>query len=168
MGSKSKSKNNSTSTNAAQMAALQRQNPGATMGQMQQAQQGMQGSQLEQMFGAFNAMQEAGQAQMGQNPMAAVLAEMVGSGPASDGDVKMAQDMFDMSQFDQSAAQPQQMPPQGTSMPHYVAPEGYVNPLQKYNTQTAPRPRGSHRRGAAGSLYDQMTGKPYAGIQKDV
>lgn len=162
MGSKSKSRNNSTSTNAAQMAALQRQNPGATMAQMQQSQQGMQGSQLEKMFGAFNAMQEAGQAQMGQNPMAAILAEMVGSGPASDGDVRMAQDMFDMSQFDQSVA------PQGDYMPNVVMPEGYVSPLQQYMpAQTSPL-RGSHRRGAAGSLYDQMTGRPYAGIQKDV
>ena len=157
MGSKSKSKNNSTSTNAAQMAALQRANPGATMAQMQQAQQGMQGSQLEKMFGAFNAMQEAGQAQMGQNPMAALLAEMVGSGPASDGDVKMAQDMFDMSQFDQSVAQPQQMPPVKPFMHgQYIVNQGQANP------------RGSHRRGAAGSLYDQMMGNPYAGIQKDV
>jgi hypothetical protein len=164
MGSKSKSKNNSTSTNAAQMAALQRQNPGATMAQMQQAQQGMQGSQLEKMFGAFNAMQEAGQAQMGQNPMAALMAEMVGSGPASDSDVRLAQDMFDMSQFDQSVGQPQVSPMAPQQMPpvkpfmhgQYIANQGQANP------------RGSHRRGAAGSLYDQMTGTPYAGIQKDV
>ena len=117
MGSKSKSKNRSTSTNAAQMAALQRQNPGATMGQMQQAQQGMQGNQLQKLFGAFNDIYKAGQAQMGNNPMAEVLAEMIGGGPASDGDVKMAQDMFDMSQFDQSVAQPQVSPMAPQQMP---------------------------------------------------
>ena len=132
MGSKSKSKNRSTSTNAAQMAALQRANPGATMAQMQQAQQGMQGSQLEKMFGAFNAMQQAGQAQMGQNPMAAVLAEMVGGGPASDNDIRLAQDMFDMSQFDQSVAQPQQ-PQVSPYAPQGMNVNPYQNPMARVN-----------------------------------
>ena len=80
MGSRKKKRNNSTSTNAAQMAALQRANPGATMGQMQQTQQGMQNRQLQDVMGAFNQMKQAGDAQMGENPMAALLTQFFGEG----------------------------------------------------------------------------------------
>jgi hypothetical protein len=69
MGSRKKSKNNSTSTNAAQMAALQRANPSATMGQTIGAQQGMQNSLMEQIAPAFDAMMQMGQEQMSSNPM---------------------------------------------------------------------------------------------------
>ena len=69
MGSRKKSKNNSTSTNAAQMAALQRANTGATMGQTIGAQQDMQNSLMEQISPAFDAMMQMGQEQMSSNPM---------------------------------------------------------------------------------------------------
>ena len=156
MGNRKKSKNNSTSTNAAQMAALQRANPGATLGQMMGAQQGMQNNMLKDAMGAFNQMKQAGDAQMSQNPMQAVMAEMMGMGQMSDNDVASAMEMFDMSRFEPPEQAPQQMPPVRPFMHgQYIANQGMANP------------RGSHRRGAA-SLYDQMMGNPYAGIQKDV
>ena len=150
MGSRKKSKNNSTSTNAAQMAALQRNNPGATLGQMMGAQQGMQNSMLGDVMGAFNQMKQAGDAQMAENPMAALMTQFFGEGP------KRSNVMFDMSRFEPPAPAQQQTPPVNPFMHgQYIANQGMANP------------RGSHRRGAA-STYNQMMGNPYAGIQKDV
>ena len=84
MGSRKKSKNNSVSTNAAQMAALQpRANPAATLGQMLGAQQGMQNNMLKDVMGTFNQMKQAGDAQMSQNPMQALISEMMGMGQMS-------------------------------------------------------------------------------------
>lgn len=126
MGSKSKSKkNNSVSTNATQMANLQRQNPAATLSQMLMGQQGMQNTQLENVMGAFNQMKNAGDEQMAQNPMQALLQEVAGSllgpGAMSDADMYAMNDMFDMSQFEPE--QPQQ--PQAAQ----VAPPGYGGQL---------------------------------------
>ena len=156
MGSRKKSKNNSTSTNAAQMAALQRANPSATMGQMMGAQKGMQNTQMKDIMGAFNQMKQAGDSQMAQNPMQAVMAEMMGMGQMSDNDVASAMEMFDMSRFEPQEPAPQQMPPVSPFMHgQYITNQGMANP-------SSPRYRGST------SLYDQMMGNPYAGIQKDV
>ena len=151
MGSRKKKRNNSTSTNAAQMAALQRANPGATMGQMQQTQQGMQNRQLQDVMGAFNQMKQAGDAQMGENPMAALLTQFFGEGP------QRSNVMFDMSQFQPPAPTPQQpqMPPVSPFMRgQYMVDQGMAN-----GGQMAP-PRIS--------LYDQVNGVPYAGIPKEV
>ena len=178
MGSKKKKKNQSTQTNQQQMAQLQAQNPAVSMDEMQGHQQAMQGSQMKQLAEAFNSMHSMGQAQMDNNPMAGLaqafmgggnpelspdnpmaglVAALGGGGQPSNGDMKLAGDMFDMSQFAQSQAppqQPQQMPPVSPFMHgQYIANQGQANPR-------APR--------TAGSLYDQMTGNPYAGIQKDV
>ena len=68
MGSKSSSKNKSTSTNAAQMAALQKANPAPTMEEAMGNQQSMQSSLMEQIMPAFSAMMDMGQQQMGSNP----------------------------------------------------------------------------------------------------
>lgn len=68
MGSKS-SKNKSTGTNAAQMAALQRDNPATTMAEAQGNQQALQSSLMEQIMPAFSAMMDMGQQQMASNPM---------------------------------------------------------------------------------------------------
>lgn len=67
MGSKS-SKNKSTGTNAAQMAALQKANPAPTMEEAMGNQQSMQSSLMEQMMPAFSAMMDMGQEQMAGNP----------------------------------------------------------------------------------------------------
>ena len=156
MGSRKKSKNNSTSTNAAQMAALQRNNPGATLGQMLGAQQGMQNNMLKDVMSTFNQMKQAGDAQMSQNPMQAVMAEMMGMGHMSDNDIASAMEMFDMSRFEPPEPEQQQAPSVTPFMyGQYTANQGMANP------------RGSHRRGAA-SLFNQMAGNPYAGIQRDV
>ena len=77
MGSKSSSKNKSTSTNAAQMAALQKANPAPTMEEAMGNQQSMQSSLMEQMMPAFGAMMQMGQEQMAGNP------NMPGSGKSS-------------------------------------------------------------------------------------
>jgi hypothetical protein len=121
MGSRKKSKNNSTSTNAAQMAALQRANPGATMGQMMGAQKGMQNNMLRDAMGAFNQMKQAGDAQMAQNPMQAVMAEMMGMGQMSDNDIASAMDMFDVSGFERQGPAPQPVP-----MPQVTPPNNSV------------------------------------------
>ena len=68
MGSKSKSKNNSTSTNASQMAALQKANPAPTMEEAMGNQQSLQSSLMEQIMPAFGAMMDMGQEQMASNP----------------------------------------------------------------------------------------------------
>jgi hypothetical protein len=150
MGSKKKKKNNSAQTNQQQMAMLQAQNPAVSVEEMQGHQQNMQGSQMEQLAKAFNSMHQMGQAQMNNNPMAGLaqafmgggnpeldpdnpmaglVAALGGGGPASDGDMKLAGDMFDMSQFDQSQAQPQQpqqMPaPQTQGYGQQFSPFGY-------------------------------------------
>lgn len=131
MGSKSKSRNNSTSTNAAQMAALQKANPGATMDQMMGAQQGMQNNQLQNVMGVFNQMKNAGDEQMAQNPMQAVLAQMMGGmGPATKDDLNAATQMFDMSRFEPpEPQQPQVSPqqPQGYNVNPYLHPTVRIN-----------------------------------------
>ena len=154
MGSKKKKKNNSTQTNQQQMAMLQAQNPAVSMDEMQGHQQDMQGSQMRQLAEAFNSMHQMGQAQMNSNPMAGLaqafmgggtpelnpdnpmaglVAALGGGGKPSNGDMRLAGDMFDMSQFDQSQAQPQQpQQPQTAPMarPGYggQVPQGY-NPF---------------------------------------
>ena len=69
MGSKSKSKNRSTSTNNTQMSNLQRNNPATTMAEAQGNQQALQSSLMEQLMPAFSAMMDMGQQQMADNPM---------------------------------------------------------------------------------------------------
>lgn len=152
MGSRKKSKNNSTSTNSAQMAELQRANPGATMGQMQQTQQGMQNKQLEDVMGAFNQMKQAGDAQMGENPMAALMTQLFGEGPQG------SNVMFDMSQF-KPPAPAQQQQPQTAPVSPFMRGQYIVNQGMANGGQMAP-PRFS--------LYDQINGVPYAGIPQDV
>ena len=151
MGSKKKKKNNSTQTNQQQMAMLQAQNPAVSMDEMQGHQQAMQGSQMKQLAEAFNSMHSMGQAQMNSNPMAGLaqafmgggmpqldnenpmagLVAALGGGPASDGDLKLAGVMFDMSQFDQSQAPPQQPQTAPMARPGYGGqiPPGYNNPF---------------------------------------
>lgn len=104
MGSRSRGSNKSTSTNAAQMAALQKANPAPTMGQAMGSQQAMQGGQLGQMMSAFNAMKQAGDAQMGENPLEEMVRQMLGGHMPQ----QPQQPMFDMSQFEQQ--QPQVSP----------------------------------------------------------
>lgn len=126
MGSKSKSKNKSTSTNAAQMAALQKANPAPTFEQVYGNQQEMQGGMLEQVMGAFNAMKQAGDAQMGQNPMQALMSQMFG------GQMQQPQQpMFDMSQFQQPEPEPQQQAPQAPWM-RGLSPE-QLQAIQRFN-----------------------------------
>ena len=152
MGSKKKKKNNSTQTNQQQMAMLQAQNPAVSMDEMQGHQQAMQGSQMKQLAEAFNSMHSMGQAQMDSNPMAGLaqafmgggmpqldnenpmagLVAALGGGPASDGDLKLAGDMFDMSQFDQSQTQPQQ-PQSNPSVPQGMNVNPYQNPMARVN-----------------------------------
>ena len=104
MGSKKKSKGNSSvATNQAQMDALKKANPAPTFEQTYGNQQTMQNNMLEQVMGAFNAMKQAGDAQMGQNPMQALMAQMFGGQQQ-----QPQQPMFDMSQFQQPEPQPQQ------------------------------------------------------------
>jgi hypothetical protein len=69
MGSKSKSRNKSTSTNNTQMSNLQRNNPATTMAEAQGNQQALQSSLMEQLMPAFSAMMGMGQEQMADNPM---------------------------------------------------------------------------------------------------
>jgi hypothetical protein len=126
MGSKSMSKNRSTSTNAAQMAALQRANPAPTFDQVYGNQQKLQGGMLEQVMGAFNAMKQAGDAQMGQNPMQALMSQMFG------GQMQQPQQpMFDMSQFQQPEPEPQQQAPQAPWM-RGMTPE-QLQAIQRFN-----------------------------------
>ena len=152
MGSKSKSKNKSTSTNAAQMADLQRANPATTMEQAMGNQQAMQNGQLGQVMAAFNAMKEAGDAQMAQNPMYSLMTKMFGEAP------QPSNVMFDMSQFQPPQQQPEQQPQMPPVSPfmrgQYIVDQGMANGGQMASPQI--------------SLFDQISGVPYAGIQKDV
>lgn len=153
MGSKSSSKNNSTSTNAAQMAALQKANPPTTMKEAQANQESMQSSLMEQIMPAFGAMMQMGQDSMGNNPILKAF------GPTSDGERSTLQDMIAIltpqQQQQPQQPQPQQMPPNGPFMHgQYIANQGMAN-----GGQTAP---------SSASLYEQMMGNPYAGIKRDV
>lgn len=69
MGSKSKSRNNSTSTNAAQMAALQKANPAITMEQAMGNQQAMQSDMLGKVLPIFDGMMQNGMSVFNSNPM---------------------------------------------------------------------------------------------------
>ena len=154
MGSKSSSKNNSTSTNAAQMAALQKANPAPTMEEAMGNQQSMQSSLMEQIMPAFSAMMQMGQEQMGSNPNMPKFA-----GQLSDREMTTLQDMIASMQPQepqpQQPQQAQQMPPVSPFMRgQYMVDQGMAN-----GGQTAP---------SSASLYEQMMGNPYAGINRDV
>lgn len=149
MGSKSKSKNNSTSTNASQMAALQRNNPKVTFDEAHGNQQTLQSSLMEQVAPFFGAMMQMGQQQMDSNPMLKAF------GPVSDGDRSTLQDMIAALTPQQQQQPQQQMPPVSPFMRgQYIVNQGMAN-----GGQTAPPQI---------SLFDQISGVPYAGIQKEV
>ena len=153
MGSKS-SKNKSTSTNASQMAALQKANPAPTMEEAMGNQQSMQSSLMEQIMPAFSAMMQMGQEQMGSNPNMPKFA-----GQLSDREMTTLQDMIASMQPQepqpQQPQQAQQMPPVSPFMRgQYMVDQGMAN-----GGQTAP---------SSASLYEQMMGNPYAGIKRDV
>ena len=153
MGSKS-SKNKSTSTNASQMAALQKANPAPTMEEAMGNQQSMQSSLMEQIMPAFSAMMQMGQEQMGSNPNMPKFA-----GQLSDREMTTLQDMIASMQPQepqpQQPQQAQQMPPVSPFMRgQYMVDQGMAN-----GGQTAP---------SSASLYEQMMGNPYAGINRDV
>lgn len=114
MGSKSKSRNNSTSTNASQMAALQRNNPRVTFDEAHGNQQTLQASLMEQVAPFFGAMMQMGQQQMDSNPMLKAF------GPVSDGERSTLQDMI-------AALTPQQQAPQ-QPQPLTSHPQFNINP----------------------------------------
>ena len=126
------------------MAALQRANPAATLGQMLGAQQGMQNNMLKDVMGTFNQMKQAGDAQMSQNPMQALISEMMGMGQMSDNDVASAMDMFDMSRFE--PPEPVQQRPQvsPTGMPGYYRGGGIFGGMST-PPYVPPMPRGGRR-----------------------
>lgn len=156
MGSKSSSKNKSTSTNASQMAALQKANPAPTMEEAMGNQQSMQSSLMEQIMPAFSAMMQMGQEQMGSNP------NLKSFGQPSEREMTTLQDMIASMQPQEPQPQQPQQPQQAQQMPpvspfmrgQYMVDQGMAN-----GGQTAP---------SSASLYEQMMGNPYAGIKRDV
>ena len=59
---------------------------------------------LKEQSGHLQPDEQAGDAQMAQNPMQAVMSEMMGMGQMSDNDIASAMEMFDMSSFGATSA----------------------------------------------------------------
>jgi hypothetical protein len=108
---------------------------------------------MEQIMPVFGAMMQMGQEQMASNP------NLKSFGQPSEREMTTLQDMIASMQpkepQPQQPQQAQQMPPVSPFMRgQYMVDQGMAN-----GGQTAP---------SSASLYEQMMGNPYAGIQRDV
>ena len=167
MGSKKKSKGNSSvQSNQAQMDALKKANPAPTFEQTYGNLQQMQGDQLGSVVSLFNQMKEMGDAQMGQNPMAALLSQLF---PPSVQPTPRSQMVSPMT----PSHHPDDLPTQGD----YPLFRGMVSPYGQ-STHPGDLPTQGDYPGQpinrkvppikGPSLLEQLYGGPYAGIPRDV